>query len=326
VARSATLVGLATVILLYCIGTFADDSRKSPHIGLLLGGSPSSAKPYEEAFIEGMRVLGYVDGKTATISRRYANGDATRHPVLVRELIAHRVDVLVVSTAGVRAAMGATTTIPIVCPVFGSDPVRDGLVVSLAHPGGNVTGLYPLGTETDSKRLQFAMELVPGLKRVALLFESTNPGWVADANALHVAAQSSRVTLRTYGVRDQNEIQLALSGIDKDQVQALIVLSNPVLNQYRETIMKWAHTRIPVISEQRDWAEAGALLTYSANFFEMYKQSAVYVDKILNGARAAELPIEQTSKFELVVNLKAAKQFGIAVPKSVLVQADEILK
>ena len=324
--RFPVLLGLAGLMSLCCTNAFADDSRKLPQIGLILGGSPSAAKPYAEAFIEGMRALGYVHGKTATIFARYASGDATRHPTLVRELMAHRVDVLVVSTAGVRAAMEATTTIPIICPGFGSDPVRDGLVTSLAHPGGNVTGLYPLGTETDSKRLEFARELIPGLKRVALLFESTNPGWMADANALDVAAQTSGLRLRTYGVRDHDELRLALSGIDKNQVQALIVLNNPVLYQHRETIMNWARTRIPVISEGKDWAEAGALLAYSANFVEMWKRSAVYVDKVLHGARTADLPIEQPSKFELVINQKAAKELGIAMPQSVLVQADDVIK
>ena len=325
VASFVHRIGLAGAILL-CSAVLADDSRKLPQIGLILGGSPSAAKPYAEAFLDGMRALGYVDGKTVTISARYANGDAARHPILVKELIGHRVDVLVVSTAGIRAAMEATSAIPIVCPGFGSDPIRDGLVASLAHPGGNVTGLYPLGTETDSKRLQFAIELVPGLKRVALLFESTNRGWVADASALQAIAQSSGLTLHTDGVRNRDDIQQALAGIEKDHAQALIVLNHPIIYQNRDRILNWARPRIPVIGEGKDWAEAGALLSYSANFFEMYKQSAMYVHKILNGARAADLPIEQPSKFGLVVNLKAAKDLSIAVPKPILLQADEVLR
>ena len=325
-ARFIVQIGLAAAIVLVFACAFADEIGKLPQIGLILGGSPSTAKPYVEAFRDGMRALGYVHGKNVNILTQYANGDAARHPVLVRELIALRVDVLVVTPAGVPAAKEATRTIPIVCPIFGSDPVKYGLVASLAHPGGNVTGQYPLGSETDSKRLQFAIELVPALKLAALLFDATDPGWLADASALQTVAHNSGVTLRTYGVRDLDEIRIALTGIEKDHTQALIVFNTPLFYQNRDTILNWARRRIPVISEGRDWAAAGTLLTYSANFFELWTRSAVYVDKILKGAKAGDLPIEQSTKFELIVNLKAAKDLGIAVPNSILVQADEIIR
>jgi putative ABC transport system substrate-binding protein len=325
-ARFIVQIGLAAAIVLVSACAFADEIGKLPQIGMLLGAGPSTAKPYAEAFQDGMRALGYVEGKNVNILTRYANGDPTRHPVLLKELIALRVDVLVVTTAGVAAAKAATSVIPIVCPVFGSDPVRDGLVASLAHPGGNVTGQYPLGSETDSKRLQFAIELVPALKRAALLFEPANPGWVADASALQTVAQSSGVTLHTYGVRDQVEIRAALAGIEKDRSQALIVFNSPLNYINRDVILNWARHRLPVIGEGRDWAESGALLTYSANFFELFRRSATYVDKILKGAKAASLPIEQSTKFELVVNLRTAKDLGINVPQSILVQADEVIR
>jgi len=327
------VVPALTALIVACVGSFglasgaAEEAGKLPRIGLVVGADPVIGKPYVEAFRRGLREFGYVDGTSVTVFTRYASGDHRRYRALLGELIGLHVDVLVVTTAAVRPALEATKTIPIVCPALGSDPVGEGLVSSLARPGTNITGLYSLGPETDSKRLQLTTETVPALKRAALLFEASDPGWINDAKALRSLANNVGVMLTTYGVRNLAEMQSAFADIDKKPVQALIVFNAPLTNVYREAVMNYAAThRVPVIGEGREWAEAGALLTYSADYVDMYRQSAAYVHKILSGAKPGELPIAQPTKFELFINLKSAKQLGITVPQSVLVRADEVIR
>ena len=324
---------LVVLALIACVGSFglasgaADEAGKLPRIGLIVGADPVQGKRYVEAFRRGLRELGYVDGTSVIVLTRYASGDHTRYPVLLSELIGLRVDVLVVTTGAVRPAQEATKTIPIVCPALGSDPVGEGLVSSLARPGTNITGLYSMGPETDSKRLQLTREIVPALKRAALLFEATDSGWINDARALRSLANSVGVSFTNYGVRNLAEMQSAFAKIDKKRIEALIVFNAPLTNVYQEAVINYATThRVPVIGEGKDWAEAGALLTYSADYVDMYRQSAAYVHKILGGAKPGELPIAQPTKFELFINLKSAKRLGITVPQSVLVRADEVIR
>jgi ABC-type uncharacterized transport system substrate-binding protein len=314
------------LLLTICCGLAdAEENRKTPKIGQLYGTNPSIAKPYDEAFREGLRSFGYVDGNNVILLPRYAHGDPKQFPALLNELIAPNVDVLVVTGTGVPAAMKATRTIPIVCPSM-TDPVRDGFVANLAHPGGNLTGGYGLLMEAQSKRLQFAMELVPGLKRAGLLFETTNSGILMDANSAATLAQGLGVSLRTYGVRNPDEVRSALAKLDKDRIQTLFVWNTPLMLLNRQSIMEVVSQKIPVISDSREFAEIGALVTYAANFVEQWRHAAVYVDKLLRGAKPAELPIEQPTKFELIVNLRAAKALHITIPESILVQADEVIK
>jgi putative tryptophan/tyrosine transport system substrate-binding protein len=304
----------------------AEEGRRPPRVGQLYGTNPSIAKPYDEAFRDGLRSLGYVDGKNIVLLPRYAHGDPKQFPGLLSELIALNVDVLVVAITALPAAMQATRTIPIVAPSMG-DPVRDGFVTTLAHPGGNLTGGAGMGPEVESKRLQFAMEVVPGLARAGLLFEATNPGLLRGANETRGLANELGVTLRTYGVRNSDEIRSALGQFDKDRLQALFVWNTPLMLLHRDSIMESAKSqRMPVISESREFAEAGALITYAANYVAMWGHSAVYIDKILKGAKPGDLPIEQPTKFQLIVNLKAARALHITIPESILLLADEVIR
>lgn len=277
------------------------------------------------AFREGLRELGYVDGKNVTIIARYANGDVTQVPTVIDQLIALPVDIIVVSPKAVQVAKQKTTTIPIVCPDMGN-PVRDGLVTSLAHPGGNLTGAYALDTETNAKRLELAIELVPALKNVGVMFDATDLSLVANAKALRTLAQRIGVSVRSLAVRDWNEIRSALSRIERDRVQALMIFDNPLTELHLDAIMKLVAHRLPVVSEGRDWARAGALLTYGADYHDMWKHSAIYVDKILKGAKPGDLPIEQPTRFDLMVNMRTAKVLDVTVPQSILLRADEIIR
>ena len=277
------------------------------------------------AFREGLRELGYVDGKNVTIIARYANGDVTQVPTVIDQLIALPVDIIVVSPKAVQVAKQKTTTIPIVCPDMGN-PVRDGLVTSLAHPGGNLTGAYALDTETNAKRLELAIELVPALKNVGVMFDATDLSLVANAKALRTLAQRIGVSVRSLAVRDWNEIRSALSRIERDRVQALMIFDNPLTELHLDAIMKLVAHRLPVVSEGRDWARAGALLTYGADYHDMWKRSAIFVHKILKGAKPGDLPIEQPTRFDLMVNMRTAKVLDITVPQSILLRADEIIR
>ena len=318
------------VILIAAMATasplaFSDEAQKLPKIGLLWGANPSTAKPYDDALREGLRDQGYTDGKTVTILTRYANGDSERFPALLKELIDLGVDVLVVTPKAVRAALEATSTIPIISPGM-VDPQKSGFVASLAHPGGNLTGLSSQGSETDSKRLGLAMELVPKLKRAALLFYAPDPDDVASAKDFQTLAHTVGIAIRVYGVRSADEIQAAINAILVDSPQLVIVWISYFTLLHRELIFGRLAHRLPMISEGRDLAEAGALLTYSPDNFDVWKRSAVYLDKILKGAKPGDLPIEQPTKFILVVNLKTARALGISVPQSILLRADEVIR
>ena len=218
-----------------------------------------------------------------------------------------------------------TATIPIVCPDMGN-PIRDGLVASLAHPGGNLTGAYALDAETNAKRLELIMETVPGIKALGVMFDGNDVSLVANSKALRSLAQSVGVKVRTFAVRDWNEIQAALGTIERDRLKALMIFDNPLTETHLEAIMRSAAHRVAVVSEGRDWARAGALITYGADYHDMWKHSAIYVDKILKGIKPGDLPIEQPTKFDLLVNMKTARALGIAVPESVLLRADEIIR
>jgi len=242
----------------------------------------------------------------------------------LKELVALHVDVLWVASAAVLAATEATKTIPIVCPAMG-DPVDAGLVASLARPGGNLTGLSWQGADSDPKRLELTTELVPGLRRLGLLFDY--PTASTDLNAFRRAARSAGVTtLKTFQARNLEEIEVALKAIDRESLQALIVWNSPLLGLHRKAILHSTGHRLPVIVDGREFAEVGALISYAPNGYDLYRRSATYVDKILKGAKPGDLPIEQPTKFELIVNLRAAKLLGIIVPEAILLRADEVIR
>lgn len=303
----------------------AEDARKLPKIGQVFGTNPAVAKPYDEAFRQGLRSLGYVDGENVTILPRYAHGEPARTSAAVSELIALKVDVLVVAHTAIPAAMQATRTIPVVCPTM-DDPVVAGFAASFARPGGNLTGLYGLWAETDRKVLEVAMEIMPSLRRAGAMFEATDASSVAMAKTLRTLALDRGVAIRPFAVHNLDEIEAALAVVDRDRLQALFLYGTPLTYLHRNRIMALASRKVPVISDGRDFADAGALLTYGASIRDMWRRGAVYVDKILKGAKPGDLPIEQPTKFDMIINLKTAKRFGITTPESILLRADEIIQ
>lgn len=302
----------------------ADQGQKLPTIGMVIPVDPSADAPFQKAFREGLRDLGYVDGQNVTIVARYANGDPTKLPMLVKEVIGLHVDVLVGDAPVLKPA---TTTIPIVSPTMG-DPVKTGLVASLARPGGNLTGVSWQMYDVLAKELQLARELIPNLSRICLLFdENDEPNVVAYANTeFRALARELGMSVRLMPVGTLDDIRAGLRTIDKERPQALIVLDTPLIFQHRHLIVGSVARRLPVISQGRDYAEAGALLSYSIDWLDMFRRSAAYVVKILKGAKPGDLPIEQPTKFELIVNLKSAKALRIKVPESILQRADEVIR
>ena len=315
------------LITLVAIGSgfaCADQGRKLPTIGMAVPVDRATAEPFQNAFREGMRNLGYVDGENVVIIERFANGDPAKLRKSIKELIALHVDILM-GEAPLLKEM--TTTIPIVSPTMG-DPVKTGLVASLARPGGNLTGVSGQSYDIWPKQLELAKELVSNLRHICLLFDKNDePNAVTNANTeFRALARGIGITVRTLQVGSLDDLRAALKTIQKERPQALVVWLSPLLNLHHQMIMDSIAHRMPVIGEGREFAEAGALLTYSVDWRDMFRRSAAYVDKILKGARLGDLPIEQPTKFELIVNLKAAKALRLNVPQSILLRADEVIR
>ena len=295
-------------------------SGSSPRGGL----SPSEA----QAFRQGLREAGYVEGRDVVIEWRYAaGGDDARISALAADLVKSRVDVIiVVATLSTQAVKRATSIIPIVMTSVG-DPVRSGLVTSLAHPGGNVTGLTTMTADLTAKRLQLLKEVIPRLTRVAVLWNPATPYHPKVIEDLKAVEPSLSIKLSFVSARTPEELGPAFSAVSRARAQALYVLDAAFFFDHRTTISKLAlKARLPVIYGERAFAYAGALMSYGPNTENLFRRSAGYVDKILKGAAPGDLPIEQPTKFEFVVNLKTAKALGITVPQSVLLQADEVIR
>jgi len=303
----------------------AENGQTLPKIGEVWLSEPIVATPYIEAFRSGLRDLGWVDGRTVTIVPRFAHGDAQRLPTIMAELVALNVDVLYVTPRAISVAMQATTTIPIVSMGF-ADPVVEGVVPSLARPGGNVTGFSWQSVDTAAKRLELARELVPALSRVAVLFDPTDQR-SADPNTIRSLASGIGIETRAFELSALSKQSTVYAAIARYQPDALIVGVSPLTLMAREPISRFATAhRIPVISEGMVMAQAGALLTYGPDELKLTRQTAVYVDKILKGAKPSDLPIQQPTQLELIVNLRTAKFIGVSVPDSILMRADELLQ
>jgi putative ABC transport system substrate-binding protein len=305
----------------------AQQPKKVPRIGFLVGGSASAVATRTEAFRQGLRELGYFEGKDIVIESRYAEGKSDRLPALAAELVRRKVDIIV-TTGGTptRAAKEATRTIPIVM-AQDSDPVGSGYVASLAHPGGNITGLSSLAPELGGKRLELLKEIVPKLSRVAILGTSTNPGYAQSIRELEQAAGVFGVRLQFLDVRAAEDIETAFRAAGKERAEAVLLLTSFVLNSQRKQIAELAiKGRLPAIYYNPEWVEDGGLMSYGVSFTDLYRRAAVYVDKILKGTKPGDLPVEQPMKFEFVVNLKTAKQIGVTIPPNVLVRADRVIK
>jgi putative ABC transport system substrate-binding protein len=307
----------------------AQQPPKVPRIGFLSGaGDPSNPGPTVEAFRQGLRDRGYIEGKNIFVEYRYAEGQRDRVPSLVSELVRLNVDVLVLVTLpSVRAAKETTKTIPIVM-VLAVDPVENKIVDSLARPGGNITGLATLQRELSGKRLELLKEVVPAVSRIGVLRDVDAPGSAIAFKEYEAAARALKVRLQSLEVRGpEPDLDKAFKAGAKGRAGALVTIRNPLLRRYTKQIAELAiKNRLPSITEGSESVEAGGLMSYGANDAENFKRAAYFVDRILKGTKPAELPVEQPMKFEFVINLKTAKQIGLTVPPNVLVRADRVIR
>jgi putative ABC transport system substrate-binding protein len=318
---------LVAVPLALAVIAEAQQAKKMPRIGFLIGTSPSAVSDRTEAFRQGLRELGYVEGKNIVIEWRHAEAKLDRLPVLAAELVRLKVDAIVTAgPPGTRAAKEATVTIPIIMG-FDNDPVGNGFVASLARPGGNITGLATLAPEISGKQLELLNEIVPRLSRVAVLGNSTVPGNAQSLRETELAAGAFGVKLQYLDVRGPKDIETAFREASKGRADAVLVLASPVLTFQRTQVVDFAvKSRLPAIYPQKEYVEDGGLMTYGVSFVDLYRRAATYVDKILKGAKPADLPVEQPTKFELVINLKTAKQIGVTIPPNVLARADKVIR
>jgi putative tryptophan/tyrosine transport system substrate-binding protein len=329
-SKKAKVWGFALCALLFalCLQVEAQQPHKLHRIGLLQ--SASSEATFIDAFRQGLRDLGYVEGKNLVLEIRWGEAKPERISKLAAELVRLNVDVIVaVGSFAVRATKEATTTIPIVMRT-GSDPVQAGFVPSLARPGGNITGVTSITTELIGKRLELLAEVVPDVKRIAALTAATQlDSWLASDQykEMEAAARALGVKLQILSARDSKAIDSAFSAMAKERAQGVNVIPSPRFNQFREHILKHAaKNHLPAIYFQSVYVESGGLMSYSADTADEYRRSAVYVDKILKGAKPADLPVEQAVKYELVINLKTAKQIGLTIPPNVLARADRVIR
>jgi putative ABC transport system substrate-binding protein len=318
---------LCAVLFALCSSAQAQQAKKIPRIGFLSTGSPDVFPGRTEAFRQGLHELGYVEGKNIIIEWRFGDGRRDRSSALVAELVGLKVDIIVsAGPVATRFLKEATTTIPIVMG-FDADPVANGLVASLARPGGNITGLSTLSPELVGKRLELLKEIVPKLSRVAVLGSSTLPGYAQLLRETELAAAALGVKLQSFDVLSPEDIEVAFRSTIKGRADAVLVVGNPIFNANRTQIAALAaKSRLPAIYYATEFVEAGGLVSYAVDFPDLFRRAATYVDKILKGRKPADLPVEQPTKFEFIVNLKAAKQIGLTIPPNVLARADKVIR
>jgi putative tryptophan/tyrosine transport system substrate-binding protein len=324
-----SIISLGLTIMLLALNCLAEAQQpgKVPRIGFLSGRDPKTPGPNIEAFRQRLRDLGYIEGKNILIEYRYAEGKLDQVPRLVAELVQLKVDILVATfTSGIRAAKAATKTIPIVM-VASFDPVATGLIESLARPGGNITGLATLLRELSGKRLELLKEAVPRISRVGGIVSAEQLS-IGDFKPYEAPARALKLQLQSLEVRDPNpDFEGAFRAAAKGRANALITVSGALLSRHTNRIMDLAiKNRLPSIHERSDYVEAGGLMSYSADDADSYRRAAYYVDRILKGAKPADIPIEQATKFEFVINLKTAKQIGLTIPPEMLARASRLIK
>jgi len=318
---------LTAVLLLPIHRAETQQPAKVPRIGFLSAVSPSTISARLDAFRQGLRELGYVEGENIVIEWRSAEGKSDRLPGLAAELVRLKVDLVVSGgVATTRAAKQATVTIPIVM-ASDDDPVGSGFAASLARPGGNITGLSTLSPEISGKQLELLKEIVSKLSRVAIGGDVTRPGIPQALREINVAADALGVQVQYLELREPKDIETAFRAASKEHADAVLVLGSPVLlSQRRQIADVAAKSRLPAIYPRPEFVEDGGLMSYGVSFTDLFRRAATYVDKILKGARPADLPIEQPTKFELVINLKTAKQISFTIPPSVLARADRVIR
>jgi putative tryptophan/tyrosine transport system substrate-binding protein len=323
------VVYLTLCAMLFALCSFAEAQQptKVPRIGYLTGTLSSANSARREAFRQGLRELGYVEGKNIIIEWRSAEEKLDRFPALAAELVRLKVDIIVTGgSSPTRAAKEATTTIPIVMS-NDNDPVGNGFVASLARPGGNITGLSTLAPEIGGKRLELLKETIPKLYRVAVFGTSTNPDTAQSLREVDLAAEALKVNLQYLDILDPKDIETAFRAAGKGRADAVLLLNSSLFISYRTQIAELAaKSRLPGIYNQTIFVEAGGLMSSGVNRNDLNRRAATYVDKILKGAKPADLPVEQPTKFEFIINLKAAKQIGLTIPPNVLVRADRVIR
>jgi putative ABC transport system substrate-binding protein len=327
--KKITRRAFCSMLLALPFPAWAQQPAKIPRLGFLPGGSPSSAAPFTKAFRQGLRELGYVEGKNIVIEYRYTEGKLDRLPALLADLVRLKVDIIVVGGgASVLAAKNATKTIPIVMTVVG-DPVGTGVVASLAQPGGNITGLSILSPELSGKRLELLKEIVPGRTRVAVFANPSSPSLALMLRETQEAARFLGLQLQIIEVRPESSsgLESAFQTATKGRAGALSVLaSQGFVTERKKLVELAAKNRMTAIYDDREIVESGGLVSYGPDRADLYRRAATYVDKILKGRTPADLPVEQPMKFEFVINLIAAKQIGLTIPPNVLVRADKVIR
>jgi len=328
--RKILSVLLATLFLTTASLAHAQQPKKVPRIGYLSPSDPATASTNSEGIRLALRERGYIEGQNIASEYRYAEGKIDRFPELLAELVRLKVDIIVVAggTRLIRAAMNATKTIPIVMVGAGVDPVEAGFIESLARPGGNVTGLATLGRELGGKRLELLKEAVPKLARVAVLYDPAAQGSVLDVKeVLPVAARALKLTIQPWEVRAADNFEKVFAAMGKQRPGGLSVHSGRLMTDNQKRIVSFAlKSRLPSMYADKEAVDAGGLMYYGADKAESYRRVAYYVDRILKGAKPADLPVEQPMKFELVINLKTAKQIGLTIPQWLLMKADRVIR
>jgi putative ABC transport system substrate-binding protein len=328
--KKIILLALCSLLFAPCSAVDAQQPRKVPRIGYLSSSDPATESTRSEPIRRALVELGYIEGQNIAIEYRYAEGKRDRLPELAAELVRLKVDIFVAAGGNVtvRAAKNATKTIPIVMAGSGADPIEAGLVESLARPGGNVTGVTNLGPELGGKRLELLKEAVPKIARVAVLYDPANQPGIRDVKKLlPVTARALGLTIQPWEVRAADGFEKVFAALDKQRPDGLYVLGGPLMGAKGKHIADFAlKSRLPSMYNNREAVDAGGLMYYGADLADSYRRVAYYVDKILKGAKPADLPVEQPTKFELVINLKTAKQIGLTIPPNVLARADRVIK
>jgi putative ABC transport system substrate-binding protein len=328
--KKITRRAFCSMLLALPVAARAQQAKKVPRIGYLTLLDPAAESTRSEAIRLSLRELGDVEGQNIAIDYRYAEGKVDRLPALAAELVRLKVDIILVAGGDLvtLAAKNATTTIPIVMTGGGSDPVEAGHVASLAHPGGNVTGLTLLNRELGGKRLELLKEAVPKVARVAVLYDPAAPPSVPEVKeVLPVAARALKLTLQPWEVRDENDFKKVFAALNKQRPDGLYVLQGPLMTANPKRTVSFAlKSRLPSMYSSGEYVDAGGLMSYAADRVESYRRVAYFVDRILKGAKPADLPVERPMRFEFVVNLKTAKQIGVTIDPNLLARATKLIK
>ena len=318
---------LLTVLLPTLSSAEAQQPMKAPRVGLLLQGTSTSLMTRLEGFQQGLRERGYVEGKNIALEQRFDDDREERLPALAADLARLRVDIIVAAaTPAVKAAKQATATVPIII-VHSADPVALGLVASLARPGGNVTGLSSASPDYSGKQLELLKEAVPKLSRIAILWNAANPGTAIAFREMQDAVRVLKLSVQSLEVRRSEDLAPAFKNVPKQRGMGLVTLLDPLVVSQRARIVELAsESRLPAIYPTKEFVEAGGLMSFGADLTDSYRRAAIFVDKILKGAKPAELPVEYPTKFIFTVNLKTAKQIGLTIPPNILAMADKVIK